>query len=259
MGGSNTSPLTAVERLRNAGCVFAEDEAQLLTEAATSAEQLESLLLRRIDGEPLEVILGWAEFRGLRIAIDAGVFVPRRRTTGFLAGVAVALAPLTALDLCCGSGAIGAALIAEVQGVEVWACDIEPAAVACARLNLPPHRVFEGDLFAPLPPDLRFDVIVANAPYVPTGAVRGMPTEARDHEPLITLDGGADGLDVHRRIAAQANHWLVPGGSLVIEVSKDQAPELAVILQNCGFDAMIECSDDATIVRAVSRPSRTSS
>jgi release factor glutamine methyltransferase len=241
--------VTIVERLRAAGCVFAEDEAALLATAATSADELQSMVRRRVAGEPLEVIVGWASFRGLRIAIDPGVFVPRQRTTAFLAGTAIALAPRMALDLCCGSGAIGAALLAEVPGVEVWASDVDPAAVACARRNLPADRVVLGDLFEAVPEGQRFDVIVANAPYVPTDAIADMPSEARDHEPLITLDGGPDGLDVHRRIAAAATRWLTPGGRLLVEVSEQQAPVLAAIFEGSGLDATIVASeDDATVV-----------
>jgi release factor glutamine methyltransferase len=252
--GSSDEGVTTVRRLRAAGCVFAEDEAFVLSAAASSAEELEAMVRRRVGGEPLEVIVGWAAFRGLRIAIEPGVFVPRQRTTAFLAGVAIGLSPGLALDLCCGSGAIAAALLAEVSGVQVWATDIEAAAVRCARRNLPPDRVLLGDLFESLPIGLRFDVIVANAPYVPTAAIAGMPSEARDHEPLVTLDGGADGLDVHRRIAAAASGWLGPGGSLLVEVSALQAPEVAALFDANELVPMVLSSadGDATVVRGTS-------
>jgi release factor glutamine methyltransferase len=214
-----------VGRLRAAGCVFAEDEAAMLMEAAASPAELERLVKRRVDGEPIEHIVGWAEFCGLRIAVAPGVFVPRRRTE-FLVDQAVAVLPPQAvvLDLCCGAGAIGAALLARATGVSLHAADVDPAAVACARQNLG-TPVYRGDLYEPLPPRLRgrVDVIVANVPYVPSGEVPLLPSEARDHEPLTSLDGGADGLDVLRRVAAEAPRWLRPGGHLLIETSERQA------------------------------------
>ena len=152
-------------------------------------------------------MLGWAEFCGLRIAVDPGVFVPRRRTE-FLAGQAIRLARPGAvvLDLCCGSGALAAALAAAVDRAEVHAADIDPAAVRCARRNLAAAggHVYQGDLFAPLPPGLRgrVDILLANVPYVPTGEVGLLPPEARDYEARVALDGGADGLGVLRRVAA---------------------------------------------------------
>ncbi|GDY32276.1 methylase [Gandjariella thermophila] len=209
--------------------MFAEDEAALLVAAARTAAELDALVERRVAGEPLEHVLGWAEFCGLRIAVDAGVFVPRRRTE-FLVRLAVDLAApgAVAVDLCCGSGAVGAALAAALGRVELHAVDVEPAAVACARRNLAPAggRVYQGDLTEPLPATLRgrVDVLVANVPYVPTEAIGLMPPEARVHEPRAALDGGPDGLDVLRRVAAAAPRWLAPGGHLLIETGERQAP-----------------------------------
>lgn len=207
---SDLSSLTAT--LRAAGCVFAEDEAGLIAASAADPAEVAAMAARRAAGHPLEHVLGWAEFAGLRITVDPGVFVPRRRTE-FLIDRAVALAPDPAVvvDLCCGSGALGAALAAALDRVELHAADVEPAAVRCARRNIGDRgRVHEGDLFAPLPGALRgrVDVLLANVPYVPTGDVALLPAEARVHEPLVALDGGGDGLDVLRRVAAEA-----PAGS----------------------------------------------
>ncbi|MEV4945719.1 putative protein N(5)-glutamine methyltransferase [Streptomyces sp. NPDC053755] len=219
---------TTVFRLRAAGCVFAEDEAELLLSAARDADELDAMVGRRAAGLPLEHVVGWAEFSGLRIAVDPGVFVPRRRTE-FLVEQAVGLAApgSVCVDLCCGSGAAGAVLLSAVEDVEVYASDIDPAAVRCARNNLEPlgGRVHEGDLFAALPGALRgrVEVLVANVPYVPTEEVGLLPPEARDHEPLVALDGGADGLEVLRRVAAEAADWLAPGGTLLVETSERQA------------------------------------
>src|SRR6266566_4798700 len=144
-----------VTRLRAAGCVFAEDEARLLIAAARTPAELDAMVGQRVAGLPLEQVLGWAEFCGLRITVAPGVFVPRRRTE-FLVRQAVALARPgdVIVDLCCGAGAIGAALAAAVEGVEVYAADIDPAAVRCARRNLPGGRVYQGDLYEPLPAGL---------------------------------------------------------------------------------------------------------
>jgi release factor glutamine methyltransferase len=243
-----------VARLRAAGSVFAEDEADLLVSSAGSARDLADMVDRRVSGLPLEHILGWAEFCGLRIAVDPGVFVPRRRTE-FLAQQAVALCRPDAVvvDLCCGSGAVGAALLTAVPGAELYATDIDPAAVRCARRNLPvPGRLFCGDLYQPLPETLRgrVDVLVANAPYVPTGAIELMPAEARVNEARVALDGGEDGLDVQRRVAAGAPSWLARRGSLLVETSTRQAPETARILAANGMVPRVETCEErgATVV-----------
>jgi release factor glutamine methyltransferase len=246
-----------IERLRAAGCVFAEDEARLLIAEAGNPDELEAMIDRRVAGEPLEHVLGWAEFRGLRIAVGPGVFVPRRRT-GFLVERAVMLAPAVAVDLCCGSGAIGAALAAEGVGIEVYAADIDPVAVSYARRNLPAERVFEGDLYAALPPSLsgKVDLLVANVPYVPTEAIAEMPPEARDHEPRAALDGGVDGLDVLRRVAASAPGWLAPGGHLLIETGEAQAPLAVDAFTRAGLTSRVASSEElyATIVIGTYEP-----
>jgi release factor glutamine methyltransferase len=244
-----------VARLRAAGCVFAEEEAGLLLAAAGPGE-LAALVDRRVAGEPLEQVLGWASFCGLRIALEPGVFVPRRRTE-FLAREAIARTRSGAvvLDLCCGSGALAASIAAAVPEIELHAADVEPAAVRCARGNLPGASVHEGDLFAALPPGLRgrIDVLVANVPYVPAGEVALMPPEARDHEPRRALDGGADGLDVLRRVAAAAPEWLAPGGWLLSEVSERQAPVAVAVLAHAGLEASTAEDDElgATVVVGV--------
>lgn len=226
---SSLTPSAIVTRLRAAGCVFAEDETELLVDTARGPAELAAMVERRVIGHPLEHVLGWAEFRGLRIAVDEGVFVPRRRTE-FLVQQAAALAGPGAVvvDLCCGSGALGAALGAAVDGIELHAADIDPAAVRCARRNVADvgGRVYEGDLYEPLPDALRgrVGVLLANVPYVPTEEVGLLPPEARVHEARVALDGGADGLDVLRRVTAEAARWLAPGGRLLFETSERQVP-----------------------------------
>ncbi|CRK57152.1 Protein-N(5)-glutamine methyltransferase PrmC, methylates polypeptide chain release factors RF1 and RF2 [Alloactinosynnema sp. L-07] len=243
--------VTIVNTLRAAGCVFAEDEARLLIDTASGPADLDAMIGRRVAGHPLEHVLGWAEFAGLRVAVDPGVFVPRRRTE-FLADQAAALAHPGAVvvDLCCGTGAVGAAIHAAVA-VDLHAVDIDPAAVGCARRNVTGH-VHEGDLYDPLPPDLRgrVDVLVANAPYVPTDSIGLMPPEARLHEPRVALDGGTDGLAIQRRVIAAARTWLAPGGHLLIETSAQQAPHTAATYTRHGLRAHVATSAevDATVV-----------
>ncbi|POX38024.1 putative protein N(5)-glutamine methyltransferase [Streptomyces sp. Ru73] len=253
----------AVSRLRATGSVFAEDEADLLLSHAATPADLEALVERRAAGLPLEQVLGWAEFSGLRVAVAPGVFVPRRRTE-FLAGQAAALVTAASagaarpvvVDLCCGSGAVGAALAAAAPdpGIELHAADIDPAAVRCARRNIPRTvgEVHEGDLYDALPVSVRgrIAVLVANVPYVPTDEVGLLPPEARDHEPLAALDGGADGLDILRRVTAAAPRWLAPGGHLLVETSARQAAPAAEAFRRGGLIPRVVTSEEqyATVI-----------
>lgn len=244
-----------VARLRAAGCVFAEDEAELLIAAAGSAEALTELADRRVAGLPLEHLLGWAEFCGLRVAVDPGVFVPRARTALLLdAAAAVAGRAPAVLDLCCGSGAAALVLHARLAPRWLAATDIDPAAVACARRNLAPLGVpvYQGDLFAPVPQRWRgrLDLVVANAPYVPSDAVALLPPEARLHEAPVALDGGGDGLAVLRRVAAGAAEWLAPGGHLAVEISVGQVEALCAVLAGVGLAPTVvrDADLEATVV-----------
>lgn len=267
---------TVISRLRAAGCVFAEDEADLLLSAGLAPDELMHAVQRRVDGFPLEHILGWAEFCGLRIRVEPGVFVPRRRTellvreaAALLGAAGTATAepvrpsgtplptspsiPPVVVDLCCGSGAVGTALAVRVPGVEVHASDVDPAAVRCASFNIVPvgGEVHEGDLYSALPARLRgaVDILAVNAPYVPTASISSMPHEARVHEPRVSLDGGPDGLDIQRRVITEAATWLRPGGHLLIETSRLQAPHTAGAMVRGGLRPRIATSAelDATV------------
>jgi len=269
-----------VARLRAAGCVFAEEEAAILASTGASPAELDAMVGRRAAGEPLEQVVGWAEFAGLRVFVDPGVFVPRRRSE-FLVDVAVLLAGRpddVVVDLCCGTGALGLAVavklaraadgaecdadraaVADVRrgGVELHAADLDPAAVACARRNVGPAggHVYAGDLFTPLPGSLRgrIGVLICNAPYVPTTEIAFMPAEARDHEALMALDGGADGLAILRRAVAGAGAWLAPGGVLLVETSERQATAMADVMGAAGLAAQVHEDDEsgATVVTGV--------
>ncbi|WP_454728611.1 putative protein N(5)-glutamine methyltransferase [Cellulosimicrobium protaetiae] len=277
MDQSRLDDLTA--RLRAAGCVFAEDEAAHLAERADDDAHLDELAARRVAGEPLEHVLGYVDFHGLRVAVDPGVFVPRQRTT-LLVDEAVALgrpvargaatglpdgaadsepgrSPVVVVDLCCGAGALGLATAAGLGGadaVALHASDVDPAAVACAGRNVAAvgGTAHEGDLFDPLPDVLRgrVDLLLANVPYVPTAEIPLLPREARDHEAHVALDGGDDGLDVLRRVAAEAPDWLAPGGHLLTESGERQAPGAIDVLERAGLRARVVRDEEigATIV-----------
>jgi release factor glutamine methyltransferase len=241
-----SSELDVVAQLRAAGCVFAEDEARLLVAESRDGGHLAEMVRRRVAGEPLEHVLGWVEFCGRRYAVEPGVFVPRRRSQ-LLVSEAVrrtsrgALRSPVVVDLCCGCGALGLAVAERLPGARLFAVDIDPVAVACARRNvgLRPWSVFCGDLVAPLPDDIlgAVDVIVANAPYVPSAEIDFLPADSRDHEPLTALDGGVDGLDIQRRVIAAAGALLKPGGCVVVETSEPQAPTALAVVRWSNLDA----------------------
>lgn len=268
-------PLAAVAaELRAAGCVFAEEEARLLLAQAETPSDLERMVRRRVGGLPLEQVLGWAGFCGLRIAIDPGVFVPRRRTELLVREAARLAGPparrearLVVVDLCCGSGALGAALAALTeQPIELHAADIDPAATQCARRNLAAFGddethsiggVYQGDLYEALPDRLRgrIDILLANVPYVPTDDIALLPMEARDHEPRVALDGGGDGLAVMRAVAAGAAHWLAPGGHLLAEAGERQVPRAVQVMTDSGLIARVIVDEDTeTTAIVATRP-----
>ncbi len=244
--GSELTRDVLVARLRAAGCVRAEDEADLLLAASGGAAgvgPLAGLLDRRIAGEPLEHVLGWAVLAGIRVRVSPGVFVPRARSAllvgtaarlltrrhapGDAAGPAAAGDPPVVVDLCSGTGALGLATVLRAgMPVRLHAADLDPSAVADAASNLAEVGgcAHLGDLFDALPLTLRGRValILCNAPYVPSDRIALLPREAREHEALAALDGGPDGLTVHRRVLAQAPGWLAPGGSLLVEVHDSQ-------------------------------------
>lgn len=236
-----------VARLRAAGCVWAEDEAALLEAAAADPADLEALVARRVAGEPLETVLGWADFLGRRLVVAPGVFVPRRRTELLarttLREVAARTGRLVVVELCCGVGPVVACLDGSA---ELHVADIDQTALDCARSNAPSAAVHLGDLYGALPTALRgrVDVLAANAPYVPTDRIADMPSEARDHEPRTALDGGADGVELHRRIASGAPDWLAPGGVLLVETSPGQASLTTAAMEAAGLATSVEVDED---------------
>ena len=248
-----------VARLRAAGCVWAEDEAALLQEAARSRAELDDLVARRVAGEPLELVLGWVGFLGHRLAVAPGVFVPRRRTE-LLASTALDHAARrdspVVVEMCCGVGPVAACFDGPGhETVDVHAADLSQDALECARHNAPKARLHLGDLYDALPVALagRVDVLAANAPYVPTDRIASMPPEARDHEPRAALDGGAEGVDLHRRLAAGSVRWLVPGGVLLVETSPGQAPLTTAAMTAAGLATEVLVDDEVGGCVAVGR------
>ncbi|MGC5078074.1 N5-glutamine methyltransferase family protein [Agrococcus sp. DT81.2] len=238
-----------VAALRRSGSVFAEDELTELHRAAPDEAALAAMVARRAAGEPIEQIVGTAAFAGLRIRVRPGVFVPRRRTELLATIVADALAGLPRgarlLDLGCGSGAIAALAMHRVPGLEVVAIDADPRAVDCARENLTAARVVLADSPDALDASARFDVVAANLPYVPTRELALMPRDAREHEPLLALDGGPDGLVPLRRLAPSIAARLAPGGRVAVELAPQQVDAAAGILRAVGLGGAEVREDDA--------------
>lgn len=251
----NKTEKSIINKLRSEGCVFAEEEAQLLMSEAGNIEELMNMVELRVSGLPLEYVLGFTRFCGLRIEVEQGVFIPRRRTEFLVHQAKILTYPNDiVLDLCCGSGAVGAAIATDLKKILLHSVDIDPVAVRCASRNITKisGHVYQGDLFDALPHSLRgqVNIIVANAPYVPTDSVNLLPREARLYEPQVALNGGKDGLNLHRKIAEEALHWLVPGGHLLIETSEMQGARTFQIFVKAGLITKIVRDEelDATVV-----------
>jgi release factor glutamine methyltransferase len=205
-----------------------------------------SLIVRRAAGEPTSYLTGTREFYGRTFAVDPRVLVPRPETELLVEAVLQAVprdAEIRVLDLCTGSGCVGITLALERPRARVLATDASPGAVEVARANaaaLGPGDRFEarlGDLLAPVEGEAPFDVVVANPPYVPTGQLPTLSPEVR-REPPLALDGGADGLDVVRRIAEDAPRRLVPGGLLALEIGDGQGPAVHSLLEAAGYGSV---------------------
>jgi release factor glutamine methyltransferase len=211
----------------------------------TEAERVtfRTAIERRAAGEPLQHVTGEMPFRHLVLQVRPGVFIPRPETEVVVDAVLehldrTAVDAPAVLDLCTGSGAIAVSIAYERPSARVHATEIVPATAEVARGNAERAGVAErvtvltGDLFGPLPEALRgtFDAVAANPPYIPTADLAALPAEVAGFEPRVALDGGADGLDVVRRIAGEASAWLRPGGVLVMETDTSCAKEAARIL-----------------------------
>jgi len=241
-----------VDRLRAAGCVAAEEEADELRRAARSRAELRALVDRRVDGEPLAWVTGSVQFCGAEVLVHGGVFVPRAQTEA-LAREASARLPDNglAVDLCTGSGAVAVALARARPGATVLATEIDPVALACARAN--GVAVFAGDIAEPLPAGIegRVDVVTAVVPYVPSSELVFLPRDSAEHEPRRALDGGPDGTVHARRALTAAATLLRPGGSLLFEVGGDQDEILRPVLRAEGFRTIETATDEDGALRAL--------
>ncbi|HEV8674291.1 MAG TPA: peptide chain release factor N(5)-glutamine methyltransferase [Methylomirabilota bacterium] len=242
----------AAARLRSAGIATARQDAELLlarvletTRLALHLEPtrqlpaealagLEALIARRASHEPLQYLLGAEDFGGVRLAVGPGVFIPRPETE-LLVERAVARCPEAGLvlDLCAGSGAVACAVAARRTDVTVWAVELAAEAAGWARANvgrlgLADHiTVLEGDLFAPVAARAeRWDLVVANPPYIARTALASLPAEVRDWEPALALDGGPDGLALIDRILDGGPAFVRPGGAVLLEIGHDHADRL---------------------------------
>ena len=249
-----------VTRLRAAGCVFAEDEAALLIAHEPDAGAREALVVRRVAGEPLETILGWVAFAGLRLEVVPGVFVPRVRTE-LVARLAIDSLTHggTLVDLCCGVGAIAAAVAHARPDAVVIAADVDPLAVEVAARNL--ARYGAKALVADMGTGILgpADVVTACPPYVPSEEITFMPSEARDFEPRAALDGGPDGTELQAAVFAAAARLLRPGGVAIVETSEAQAERTAQRAIDAGLIPSVGRDDElgATVIVAMSQPART--
>ena len=198
---------------------------------------------RRAAGEPLQYVTGEMPFRHLVLQVRPGVFIPRPETEVLVDVVLEFLdtsgvAQPVVVDLCTGSGAVAVSAAYERSGARVYATEIVPETAEVARLNAERAGVADrltvaaGDLFAPLPEELRghVDVVVSNPPYIPTADLADLPAEVASREPRIALDGGADGLDTVRRIVEEARTWLRPGGLLAMETDTARVKDAANIM-----------------------------
>jgi release factor glutamine methyltransferase len=202
---------------------------------------------RRLAGEPLAYILGEAEFYGLTLAVGPGTLIPRPETEGLvelalkqLPAPDAAAPPLLILDACTGSGAIACALAAQRSDTRVFAMELHGAALvwACRNrdaLNLTNLHLWQGDLLDAVAPTARFDLIVANPPYIPEAAWPELEPDVRDHEPVTALLAAEHGLAVLRRLAAQAARHLAPEAWLLCEIGHDQETTAPALLQACGL------------------------
>jgi release factor glutamine methyltransferase len=209
----------------------------------SEVEELRACVQRRGRREPVQHILGSTSFCGLEIIVNPHVLVPRPETevlaeAGWTFLAARGSQPSACLDFGTGSGCLAIALASRCPATTVHALDVSPQAIAVARQNAAAHgltgriQFHTGDGLGALPSRLRFDLIVANPPYIPTAEIDSLQPEVRDHDPRCALDGGPDGLDFYRRLAAQAPAFLAPQGRFMMELGDGQSPAVCRILQD---------------------------
>jgi len=226
-------------------------------------EKVHELMARRLTGEPLAYIIGSWEFYGIPIEVTRDVMIPRIDTE-VLVSQAIAMAKwLPAgsriLDLCCGSGCVGLAIAKSLPQVKVVLGDVSPEAMKISRANVVLNKltsrvtcaIVDAQRTPPYSLLGEFDLIVSNPPYIPTDDIAGLDETVRDHEPLLALDGGPDGLKFYRSIATEWKKIVKPEGAFLFECGVDQAADVADILITNGMNRIIRCKDTLGIERVV--------
>jgi release factor glutamine methyltransferase len=246
--------------------VLGFDRVKLFLEAnrPLTAQELadyRAFIQRRRKGEPVAYILGVREFFGLPMRVDPRVLVPRPDTE-ILVETALARTESrdlhgVALDLCTGSGCVALAFASRRRTWQVYASDISVDALSVARENV--QRLgftnvacLQSDLFGAFTETHRFDLITGNPPYIPEGEIAELQVEIREFEPRLALIGGADGLDVVRRIVQEARNFLAPGASLALEIAYDQAPRVRDLFAAAGYQDIQSAQDYGGHQRVVS-------
>jgi release factor glutamine methyltransferase len=233
------------------GFVAADEEAEeLIAAAGGDAEKLERMVLRREDGEPLAWITGSVEFCGLTIAVHKDVYVPRWHTE-LVAERAADLLPEdgVAIDLCTGCGAVAATLKDRRPHARVIGTDLDPNAVANAKAN--GVEAYAGDLFGPVPPGLKADLVVGVVPYVPRRALPLLQRDTFRFETALAYDGGEEGLDILVKALHDARDWLKPDGRVVLEVGGAQAGDLDPFIRALEYRDLEEIVDDENDLRGI--------
>jgi release factor glutamine methyltransferase len=259
------SPRLEAEVLLAHSCGWARIQLYTHFEDILSPEvraKMRELVKRRGAHEPVAYLVGYREFFSLRFEVGSGVFIPRPETETLVLESLEILKSSgepspQVLDLCTGSGAIGIAIAVNASSARVTCIDKNDAPIQFATRNAAKHSVadrvtvLQGDLFSPLSPAARFDVIVCNPPYVTTAEIERLAEDVKSYEPHAALDGGPDGLDVLRRIASEAPQRLKPGGWILFELSPEQGDAALQILRDAGFDSVAAVKDLAGALRVV--------
>lgn len=263
---------TGKDRLEKAGIQEAALDARLLLEevcgtdrntllahgdrAVTEEEETQFLIFieRRSTHEPLQQITGWQEFMGLRFSVTEDVLVPRQDTETLVEEVMRYLRDgMEILDVCTGSGCILLSLLRYSNGCRGVGCDISEKALAVAGQNAKELGIsaqfIQSDLFESI--EGRFEYIVSNPPYIRKDVIPTLMEEVRDHEPLIALDGGEDGLDFYRKITREATEHLYSGGMLFFEIGYDQGEAVKLLMEEEGYEEVTVSQDLAGLDRVV--------
>ena len=224
-------------------------------------QRLDQLGARRLAGEPVARILGEKEFWGLAFQLNSATLVPRPETEAL---VELGIAELSShdaprlLDLGTGSGCIPIALLVELPAAIALAVDLDPQAIAAAGINARRHRVADrltlrqGSWLSPIERGEMFDLVVSNPPYIESADILELDREVRDHDPILALDGGTDGLDAYRVIVREAPSVLVSGGMLAVEIGSRQGRAVLELMERRGFSEVAVARDLSGLDRVVS-------